>query len=420
MRNYKSNLIILTLLIVVTITGCSQGDTSSQNEAQEAESLGIPVATRTLTRQDFNKQLPVTGTLEGTVEINIPVEIAAKVDQLLVEEGTQVKKGTVIARLEDEQLEANLKQAEANLEIAKAEWKKTEAGARPEEIDKVEAQLKQAEANYEQAQTEYKRNQQLYQDGAITEQKFDTVKRNLAVAESNVTIAQENLDLINQGAREEDRKIVKEKYNRAVAQVEAIKEQLADTVITAPRAGVISNLFLEEGELANPNQPLAYLIQQQPLILEADVSSKDLNKLSIGQKVSLAVNSYPQQKFRGESSRIADRVDHQSRTVTLEIAVDNSEQQLKSGMFAEGNLILEEFDNALIIDQDLLRGENNNLVYLVQTEQVEKREVEVEKIDEDHYLVQSGLDAGDEVITSNFSRISTGDRVYVEEQGSEQ
>lgn len=422
MKRFKASTFIISLILIssLVITGCSQSNqevvrTKNTNDAEK-----IPVEVLEVKQKDFTSKLPVTGSIEGKKEVNIFAEISGKLMKLKVDEGDRVKEGETIAVLKRDRLEANLKQAKANLKVVKSEWEKIQAGARKQEIKQAEANLDQAQANYENAKADYERIKNLYYKGAATEQRLDNTKTKYQAAEANLQIAKENLDLIREGARQEDRAIVKSKVEQAKANFKLAETQLEDTIITAPTSGVITDIFLEEGEMASPSQPLAYLIKMNEMLLKADVSSKDLSKLSTGQRVEVTVTSYPDEIFLGRVSKIGDKINETSRTVKVEVKIDNSDSNLKSGMFAQGNIIIDRFKEAVFLPEEAVQSEQKNFVYLAQDNQVIKREVAAEELSKDRYLIRSGLKSGEEVIISNFAELTPGDQVYVSKQGSEQ
>jgi len=411
--------LILMLSLMIILAGCSK-QVKRVNQTKE-EVKKSPVSILTAKRKDFKVKLPVTGTIEGIKEIKVFAESNGRLVNLRIGEGSQVKKGEIIGSLEKDNLKVNLKQARANLEMNQANLAKIKAGARPQEIKQVQAVLHQAQASYNKLKLDYDRIKSLYEKGTTTKARLDAVKANYEVAKAKLESAKENLSLIKAGARKEDILAAKAKVKQAKAKLESSKLQLNDANITASISGVITDLFVEEGEIVKPNASLAYLVKMGQVLLEADISTKDLAKVKKGQMVEVKVVSYPQNIFKGEITRIGDKVNQRSRTVQVKIEIDNSGLKLKSGMFAEGKIIIDTFEDAIVLSERVVeQSANQDIIYVIKDGRVIKRKVTGELITINKYLVKSGLTQGERVIMTNLNELQDGSQVYVRKQGSGQ
>ncbi|SJZ59593.1 efflux RND transporter periplasmic adaptor subunit [Selenihalanaerobacter shriftii] len=430
-KSYRFKVGLLVLLILtVLLTGCGQqeneevSNVNSKNIEQvqkdtKSGSQKIEVNVLKIEKEDFKSELEITGTIEGIKEVNTFAETNGKLIDLKVNEEEEIKKGEIIGVLKRDILKAKVEQAKANLEVAQTNLNKINAGARNQELKQAKASVNQAEANYKKANADYKRISKLYKDGATTKERLDTVKTNYMVAKAKLNFAQENLNLIQEGARKEDRIAAKFKLKQAQAALKLTKEKLNNTVVTAPVSGVITDVFIEEGEMVNANKPLAYLVSMNQVLLKADVSTKELSNLAVGQTAYIKVNSYPKEIFKGQISKIGSKVDKQSRTIEVDIIINNPEFKLKSGMFGKGRIILNTWKDVIILPKSVVKSKQQNYIYVVKDDFVVKRKVEVESISKNKYLVTEGLQPGEQVITSNFNQINPGEQIYIRKQGSE-
>jgi multidrug resistance efflux pump len=277
-------------------------------------------------KKNFKVKLPITGNIVAKEEVKIFSEISGKLEELKVKEGEQVTKGATIVLLDDDILEVKLTQAQANLEGARANLAKVRAGARSQEIKQAQASFEQAQVNFENAKREYERMKDLYKDKAITEQKLDNIEAKYKSAKAGLEVVRQKLDLIKAGARKEDEEVAISKVKQAKAALDLSREHLKNTVVKAPISGVITDIFLSTGEMISPHTPLGNLIQMEEVLLEAYISTKELREIKEGQSVKARVDSYPEEEFKGQISRIGDKINKKSRSVKLEIRINKEKK----------------------------------------------------------------------------------------------
>jgi multidrug resistance efflux pump len=427
-KRFKKVLIIFTLFLGLTllISGCGQQGQEKATSSKEVinkenKVKGITVNVLEVQKKNFKVKLPITGNIVAKEEVKIFSEISGKLEELKVKEGEQVTKGATIVLLDDDILEVKLTQAQANLEGARANLAKVRAGARSQEIKQAQASFEQAQVNFENAKREYERMKDLYKDKAITEQKLDNIEAKYKSAKAGLEVVRQKLDLIKAGARKEDEEVAISKVKQAKAALDLSREHLKNTVVKAPISGVITDIFLSTGEMISPQTPLGNLIQMEEVLLEAYISTKELREIKEGQSVKARVDSYPEEEFKGQISRIGDKINKKSRSVKLEIRINNSNLKLKPGMFAQGEIMLDNFKEKIILPSQVLREDKaEKIVYLLKAGKVVKREIEGRLITKDKFLLRSGLEVGEKVISSNLNQIVEGEAVYVEKEESDE
>lgn len=178
--------------------------------------------------------------------------------------------------------------------------------------------------------------------------------------------------------------------------------------VTAPIAGIIDERNITLGQAVEPNTVLFHISNRDLLLVIAKVYEEDLGKVKLGQETNIHVLSYPQKVFSGKVTLIEPNLDVVTRTVNVQISLNNKEGLLKPGMFVRSNLILSKNDNALAIPNAALLEANGEKFVFVRHEHTYKRiEVEAGASDDEYTEITSGLSSGDEVVTQGNRQLYT-------------
>lgn len=247
------------------------------------------------------EDLVIQGNLK-TQEIDINSKIAGIVDQVLVEEGQDVKKGDTLFVISSESIEAKKRQAEAAAAAAKAQYDKALNGARSQEVA-------QAKAAFELAEKTYLRIKSLYEQEAVPANAYDQ-------AYAQYTAAKEVYDMAAQGAREEDKEAAEALVAQAEAATAEVQSYLDDTVIKAAMDGTVTILNVNEGELVSTGMPLATLTGKEKPYVEVNVKETDLGKVHTGAEVNITIAAYPDEVFRGKITGVNQKPDFATKRAT--------------------------------------------------------------------------------------------------------
>ncbi|HMI82481.1 MAG TPA: efflux RND transporter periplasmic adaptor subunit [Polyangiaceae bacterium] len=298
----------------------------------------------------FRKPYEWSGTVEART-ISVGSRAGGRVKEVLVKEGARVAKGESLVTLEPADWPAQLMQAEAQLAQAQANLDKLKQGARPEEIEQARARAVTAKAAFEQARAgsrpeqvaaaesrlavqelavqkvelEAQRMAKLDQAGAAVPAEVDNAKISVqaAIAQRDATKQQleelrhgsrrEELDqargrqaeqiasekLVAAGSRTEDIRVAAAQVDAARGHVDQIKSMIDELAVRAPLATRVEALDLRPGDILAPNAIAAVLLEENQLYLRIYVPETLLGRIKIGQEVSISVDSFPHQSFRG-------------------------------------------------------------------------------------------------------------------------
>ena len=280
---------------------------------------------------------PITasGTIE-TVEVTLNAKVGGAVVKLAVDEGTRVKKGDLLAKIDTSTLEIQLRQAQANVAAAEAQYKLAKLGFRRED-------LAQAEANLSFAEAEFRRAEQLFAKSAVTRRQYDD-------AVDRVAVAREARNKLKKGFLPEEIDAALAKLNLARAQEEQVRKLISDAEVLSPADGTVTQKSIEEGDDVMVNSRLFRVSKLDPANLMIYVPEGDLAKVRIGQPANVYIDSFPNKPFKGKVVYISSVAEFTPKNVQtkddrtklvfgVKIEIPNPDFVLKPGMPADGELL---------------------------------------------------------------------------------
>jgi HlyD family secretion protein len=301
-------------------------------------------------KKEPEQVIKVSGNIE-TTEADVGFKIAGRIVSRSFEEGDWVNKGSVLARLDDEDLRRRLELDRAALASAEARLSKLLAGSRPEEIKQAEATLEQAKFDLENKRIQLERMKNLFERKVIPKETYDNADTSFKVAKAAAQAAQENYNLVKEGPRKEDIEDARAQVEQARAAVKLTETQLSYTVLYAPFSGVVLVKSAEIGEVVNPGTSVVTLADIENVWLKAYIPETDLGKVKWGQEVTVTTDLYPRKEFRGRISFISSQAEFTPKSIQTEkervtlvyrikVDIPNPDRELKPGMPADGRILL--------------------------------------------------------------------------------
>jgi len=282
--------------------------------------------------------IEASGTIEGT-DVNIGTEVAGRVKELRVDEGSRVAKGDTLALIDDTEYQIQLRQASANLASFESAYKLAIEGSRKEDI-------LQAEASYTAAKADYQRMKDLLASQTITQKQFDDVYARFVGAE-------QTYEKLKRGLRPEEINGARVKRDYAAAQVDLLRKKVRDCAILAPSAGTVTLRGVEPGELVTMGANLLRVTYLDRVKLTIYVSDADLGKVKLGQKAQVSIDSFDKARpLEGDVVYISPTAEFTPKNVQtkeertklvfgVKIEVDNPDGALKPGLPADARILLD-------------------------------------------------------------------------------
>ncbi|WP_026889031.1 HlyD family secretion protein [Clostridium beijerinckii] len=317
-------LIVLPVLIGTSLfTGCAVKNNKNENVVQ-AEAV--------------NKQNSIylmAGRIETDNQVNVSSKISARVSDVLVNVGSTVNQGDAVIKLDTQDLQAQMNQAQAAVNTANANLTNAMNSSRPEQISQAQATLDSAKATYDVAKKNYDRTKALADAGAATEVQLETAQQQLTSAESGQKSAEEQLEMLKNGATETSINVYKAQVQQAEEALKTAQVALNNGTITAPISGKVTVKNINKGEMTSPGSTLVSISNPDALCVNAYVPLSIAKDLKEGQAVTIKVSEIEESEFEGTISVINSELNPQSNNVLVKITLVDSNSQLKPGMFAE-------------------------------------------------------------------------------------
>ncbi|MFC4930395.1 efflux RND transporter periplasmic adaptor subunit [Massilia sp. GCM10023247] len=316
----------------------------------------------TVEARELALRLPLSGSLAPLAQATVKSKVSGVVLETSVREGMSVSAGQVIARLDD---------ADARARVAQQT-----------------AMLKEANARLALATKNEANSQALLKQNYISQSSFDTTRNSVELAQAAVDAARAQLDLA--------------------------RIALNDTLIRAPLSGVVSKRFVQAGEKLSPDSPVMAIVDLQHLTLDAQVPASDIPRVQVGQDVRFKVDGFDAREFSGKVARINPAAEPGSRSMLVYISVANSDQLLRAGMFAKGEITTEKSGARPIVPLAALRKDGaRDVVYRVDGGKVVAQPVQLGMRNEDEGLaeVTGGVEAGAVLLAVPLEGVKPGSQV---------
>jgi HlyD family secretion protein len=262
----------------------------------------VTVQTGKVQRQDLAAVVSASGEIKPKTYVNIGANAFGKITHLFVKEGDHVKKGQVLAQLENVQSSADVNANQASLQAAETDALAADAALKTSQADMLRAQ-----ADYDRNKLDWERSQSLFKDGLISKSDFDSRRNAWATADSGLVQAQ---------ARVAQARAQKDSADKHISQGRATLTRFADVLqkatYAAPYDGVITNLPVREGETVvmgiqnSPGSTLMTLADMSVITSEVKVDETDIVNVRLGQPADVTIDAIPRKVFHGTVSEIGD------------------------------------------------------------------------------------------------------------------
>jgi RND family efflux transporter MFP subunit len=348
------------LVLVIVVAGCGGGEEPAFYEPKTVEAT-----VATVERSMVPRLVTATGELEAQNSVEVSTRLMGHVREVLVRSGEKVSRGQVLVRIDDTDMAARQRQAEAA-------------------IAEAQAVLANAETNLE-------RFERLYAEKSVSKSQLDDVRtaRDRAVAG----------------------------LHRAEASLSEVEVQLEYLRITAPTDGTVVRRLVDPGDMANPGQPLVTLEQNNIMKVRAGISERDINMVDVGGEIRVKVSSLDETVYEVPVARIQPAANPMSRTFDLEAYLPNDDGRLKSGMFARVEVSIGQRE-AVVVPRKALheRGQLTGVWIVNEKDEAHLRWIRVGRRLDEQVEVVSGLQGGETIVIDAAQPLIEGDKIVAAEK----
>ena len=408
MKIFSNNMMIITAVALSLLSGCRKTEAPEAN-AEAPKETSVSVMVYHIQPESISRYLTLTGGLEAGDETLVYSETTEKLETIKVEVGDQVKANQVLAVQSGRTLQESVRQAEAA--------------------------LKNAEAEQKLSQQNYTRTAQLYHEQILSKQDFDEAETEVETAKSAVEEAQ-----------------------AALAQA---REEQGDTLIRAPFAGKVAQIFFNKGDMVSSGEAVFRIVNTKTFKATLDVPETDTAYVALGQNVIATFPAIPETEFSGKITRVDEAIDPDKRALEIEVSFansdaeqdekdqkdENSEQEgaeneaprqniavLRSGQFGQFRLEVEHYDKVVVIPDNAVITQTEvdvdeqgkqltfktHYVYVVEQGKATKRVVTTGTYSSGRVEITSGLNVGDTLIVTGQNVVKEGNPVNIKNQQTKQ
>lgn len=434
---------IVLIIVVVLLLGTIVGFTVNQSQKNV-----VTVQTGKVIKQDISSQVTASGQIKPKTLVNVGANAMGRIVRLYVREGEKVKRGQILAQLENVQSAADVEMTRATLASSQ-----TDAVAAEAALNTAQAQLKSSTADLARAKLDFERAQGLFKDQLISKADFDAKKAAYEVADA---VHAQDVARVAQNKAQVDS--AHGRISQTRAQLTRVNDVLSKTTYTAPFNGTVTNLPVHEGETVvmgiqnSPGSTLMTVADMSVITAEVQVDETDIVNVKLDQPADVTIDALPNQTFKGKVSEIGDNAIIRSTGVSTSQSLSGSQEakdfkvvitlidppaNLRPGLSATAKITTGTAHEAVVIPIQALtmrdkndleaqknpgkstdksapaatmaKKENNDIqgVFVIKDRKAEFRQVETGLAGTTEIEVKSGLQPGDEIITGSYKVLKT-------------
>lgn len=361
------NRTLLGPALLLLAAGCGGADGRNVPAEDGAEPpAGLRVETLLLAPDVFEDVIEVTGSVEAIHDATLSAQSSGTVESL-APLGKIVRQGEVVARLDQGFVIAAL--------------------------DQAKAQVATARASADLARDNFDRQEPLFQDSIISALEFQQLRAQLQQAEATL--------------------------HSAEALHTQASEQLENTEVLAPFAGRVESHFVEMGEQVAPGVNVARIVDASRVRVVAGIPERFAGDIELGTEILFSVEAYRGEPRTGRVTFAGSTINPRSRTYAVEAEIGNSDGRLKPEMIVEARVLRERIDSVLVVPRvAVVRDEDGSSVFVVDRSRerasVMRRYVTTGPVYAGRVVIQSGLQAGEEVVVAGQNTLTAGEPVVVD------
>ena len=400
-------------LAAVAAVLCFAGGCSKTEPEKEPV---VSVQTTPAKRAPISQVITVEAVVFPLEQATVAPKISSPIKKFYVQRGTRVKKGQLLAELENRDLSAAAESSQGDLEQAEANYATTVGSSLPQQIQKAELDAVAAKSNYEAQQKVFESRKELFQQGAIPRKDMDSAEVAFLQARSQNEQAQKQLADLQRVGKEQTLKSAQGSRMSAEGHLRGAQALLSYSRITSPIDGVVTDRPLYQGDVATANQPILTVMNTSRLIAKAHVPQSEAAVLRVGNPAELKIPGLDE-PINGRVSLVSPALDPGSTTIEVWVEAAKPDPALKPGMSVEISMTAKTVKDALVVPTPAVykNSEGADFVLLagsdghahLKTVQTGVRNAELTQ-------VVAGVNAGDQVISSGGYALPDKTQIKIE------
>jgi HlyD family secretion protein len=385
--------VIVIFTALLSLIACSKEKT----EEPVVEVQIAPVEKKTIQRM-----VTAEAVLFPLQQSALTPKVSAPVRAFYVKRGSPVRKGQLLAILENRDLAAAAQENKGAYDQAQAAYETTTAASLPEEIQKAKLDAEASKEALDAAQKIYDSRQDLFKQGALPRKELDQAGVNLTQARNQYQISKTHLDALLAIGKQQELKSAAGQLESAKGKYLGAEAQLGYTEIRSPISGVVTDRSLYPGEMAASGTPLLTIMDLSNVVARAHIPQEQAILLKLGDPATIAVPGMDE-TVEGKVTLVSPALDPNSTTVEVWVQAKNEGQRLKPGTSVQLSMLAQTVGNALVVPTSavLTAPDGSTTVMVVGADGLaHQTKIKTGVKQNDEVQVVEGLKDGEKVVAS--------------------
>ena len=407
-RNIRAASLLLLSAPLLLASGCGKDE--------KAKEPVVTVQTTPAKRAAISQEISAEAVVYPLEQATISPKITAPITEFKVQRGSRVKKGQLLAILENKDLAGQAEASRGSFEQADAGYITSVDATIPQQVQKAQLDAEAAKAAFEAQQRVYESRKELFQQGALPQRDLDSAAVALAQARGANEVAQKQLADLQRLGKEQAVKSAHGSRLSAEGLMHNAQAQLSYSQIVSPIDGVVTDRPLYAGDLATANQPILTVMNLSRLIAKSHIPQTEAAVLKVGNPAELKVAGVDE-PIKGRVTLVSPALDPGSTTIEVWVEATKLDPALKPGMTVEITITAKTVKDALVVPTPAVFKNSEGADYVVLAGadgHAHQKTVQVGVRSSEFSQVLSGVIAGDPVITSGGYALPDKTQIKVE------
>jgi len=396
------------------LCGCSK----EEKEKDPVVTVQVTPAKRATISQTVSAEAVIYPLEQATVA----PKITAPITEFKVQRGSRVKKGQLLAVLENKDLAGQAEASRGSFEQADAGYKTSVDATIPQQVQKAQLDADAAKAAYDAQLRVYNSRKELFQQGALPQRDLDAATVALAQARGANEVAQKQLEDLHRLGREQALKSAHGSRLAAEGQMRTAEAQLSYSEIRSPIDGVVTDRPLYAGDLATANQPILTVMNLSRLIAKCHIAQSEAAALKAGSPAEFKVQGRDE-PIKARVSLVSPALDPGSTTIEVWAEAIKPDPALKPGMTVHVTMTQKTVKDALVVPTPAVFKNDEGASYVViagSDGHAHVKTIQIGARNAEFCQVASGVNAGEPIITSGGYALPDNTQIKIEAPGAEE
>ena len=403
-------------LVSVAAIGTLLFGMSGCGKTEKEKEPVVSVQTAPAERAPISQVISAEAVIFPVAQAVITPKITSPIRQFLVQRGSRVRQGQVLAILENKDLAAAAEQSKGEFAQAEAGYATTVGAGLPEQRQKAELDTAAAKEAFDAQQKLYNSRMELFQQGALPRRDLDSAQVALAQAHSQYQQAQKQLDDLRNLGEKQALKSAGGQLSAMTGKYRGAEAQLSYSEIRSPINGVVTDRPLYPGELATANQPLLTVMDISKLIAKAHIAQSEAASLKVGNPAELRVPGLDD-PVKGRVTLVSPALDPGSTTLEVWVEAPKPDPALRPGITVTLSIIAKTVKDAIVVPTSAVfkSSEGADIVLLAGSDgHAHVKTVQIGVRTADRTQIVSGIKVGDAVISSGGYALPDNTAIKIE------